>query len=287
MHEFDVACVEDFDGDAWLIRRALTDSPHMSLRNFLRATDLDSLRRLVLDHPFDVVLLDLGLPDSFGLETIETARSIVGSTPLVVLTGDERLGVESIAAGADDFVAKADIDNGHLARVLAHSVERHRLVIRVAQIESEHELDRIGALVIPRREPRASRDGRSGRAGFLQHCRETFGEVVLHRVRGAQDRQGATLEALSEQLAADIIGPNEVVALLTGAVEDHAVDIAESDFAAFVREGRLALIEVMGHLIGAYSGELAGRGDAHDDDGVDATVVELDDKSISIIESRD
>lgn len=282
---FDVACVEDFDGDAWLVRRALTDSPHMSLRNFLRATDLDSLRRLVLDHPVDVVLLDLGLPDSFGLGTIEMARSIVGSAPLVVLTGDDRLGVESIAAGADDFVAKADIGNGHLARVLAHSVERHRLVIRVAQVESEHELDRIGALATPRRETAESREARSGRVGFLQHCRETFGDVIIERVRGAQDRQGSTLEALSEQLAANIIGPDEVVALLTGAVEDHAGSIAEPDFAAFVREGRLGLIEVMGHLIGSYSSQLASLGESQRDNGLHATVISLDDGDL--VEGRD
>ena len=182
----DIACVEDHEPDAILIRRALDGSAHMTVGNFYRALDLRSLERLHDDHPFDVLLLDLGLPDSVGLNTIARARAIVQSTPLVVLTGNDARGVEAIAAGADDFVGKDDIGNGHLARTLAHVAERYRLQIRLAQSESERELERIGSVNGPGAPVAAALVGSQTLAdsdpGFARHCEETFARVVFDRL---------------------------------------------------------------------------------------------------------
>ena len=68
----------------------------------------------------DVVLLDLGLPDSQGLETFVRARRGAPNEPIVVISGldDERLALEAVRSGAQDYLVKGRIEGHLLARVL-------------------------------------------------------------------------------------------------------------------------------------------------------------------------
>jgi signal transduction histidine kinase len=75
-----------------------------------------------------VVLLDLNLPDSAGLETVDEALSVVEGVPVVVLTGldDERIGIEAVGRGAQDYLVKDDLDARTLRRTLQYAIERDR-----------------------------------------------------------------------------------------------------------------------------------------------------------------
>ena len=77
----------------------------------------------------DVLLLDLNLPDSAGIETLVTARSQSADVPIVVLTGmaDEPLGLTAIQHGAQDYLTKERIDGQSLARCLNFAIERKRV----------------------------------------------------------------------------------------------------------------------------------------------------------------
>jgi PAS domain S-box-containing protein len=92
--------------------------------------------------PFDVVLLDLDLPDSKGLETFERLHRAPPNLPIVVISGmdDERTALDAVRAGAQDYLVKGHIDGHVLARVLRYAIERkrteqwiHRLSIAVDQ----------------------------------------------------------------------------------------------------------------------------------------------------------
>jgi diguanylate cyclase (GGDEF)-like protein len=80
--------------------------------------------------PFDLILLDLDLPDSLGLDTLTSLAAASPSTPIVVLCRptDEALGLESVQAGAQDYVLKQSVSAEGLARVVRCAVERHRVV---------------------------------------------------------------------------------------------------------------------------------------------------------------
>ena len=119
-----VLLVEDNAGDARLIVEMLRDAS----RPF--AVDrVDSLERalhhLSQDSP-DVLILDLGLPDSSGLETFERTRLSSTDKPIVIISGldDERLAAEAVRAGAQDYLVKGRIDGELLARVLRYGIER-------------------------------------------------------------------------------------------------------------------------------------------------------------------
>lgn len=96
-----IAVVEDDDGIGDALVDALTEVGHAPVR-MRRGTDI-----LLGYHHFDVVLLDLGLPDMDGLEVLRKLRTL-SSVPVVVLTArdDERSVVRALRGGADDYVVK-------------------------------------------------------------------------------------------------------------------------------------------------------------------------------------
>jgi signal transduction histidine kinase len=85
--------------------------------------------RLLAKGGVDIVLLDMGLPDGHGLDTVRRARAVAPGVPLIVLTGldDEALAAEAMKEGAQDYLIKGEIENRALPRALRHSIERHRM----------------------------------------------------------------------------------------------------------------------------------------------------------------
>ena len=119
-----VLLVEDDDGDAFLVRELLDEV--VSPVTLLRARSLAEAEAAV--GTVDCVLLDLGLPDATGLEGLRRLASRAEGVALLVLTGlsDEYRGVEAVAAGAQDYLVKGQVDGVLLSRALRYAVERKR-----------------------------------------------------------------------------------------------------------------------------------------------------------------
>ncbi len=120
--------VEDNPDDADVFQELLREA---DARGFSLA-HVESLReaRAHLDRrAVDVVLLDLSLPDCHGHETVARVLAHAPSVPIVVLTGldDERLGMEAVQAGAQDYLVKGQVDGRLLRRCVRYAIERHRL----------------------------------------------------------------------------------------------------------------------------------------------------------------
>lgn len=155
----DVLLVEDNPGDARLIEEMLGDAETLVERVEVGGRSPDTVRlhdertleagidRLA-DTDIDVVLLDLGLPDSSGMETLRTMTERVGIAPVIVLTGlrDEQVGVEAIQQGAQDYLVKDEVTSDLLVRSIHHAIERnaqeHRRLRRRQQLEALNTLTR-------------------------------------------------------------------------------------------------------------------------------------------------
>ena len=87
---------------------------------------LSGARTKLASQRFDAILLDLGLPDSAGLETVEAMHGAAGETPIVVLTSsaDDGLSVLAMQRGAQDYLIKSDADAPILVRALRYARER-------------------------------------------------------------------------------------------------------------------------------------------------------------------
>lgn len=122
-----ILLVEDDEDDAFLLQRALTKTaPGQFL--VTRVGTLDAARRALVTQPFHVVLSDLSLPDSRGLETFERIQEADPEVAIVVLTGndDERLAVRALNEGAQDYLIKGKADGHSLVRSMRYAIERNR-----------------------------------------------------------------------------------------------------------------------------------------------------------------
>ena len=123
-----VLLVEDNAPDARLLAEALVDvgATEFALTNVER---LDDAVNAVHRQPFDLVLLDLTLPDSSGLDTFRTVHRATPNTPIIVLTGldDAELAVSAVKNGAQDYLMKSEASGNVLVRSMRYAIERHRL----------------------------------------------------------------------------------------------------------------------------------------------------------------
>ena len=127
MDSINVLVIEDNPADARLIREGFAELTQPELKVFYAdrlATGLDQL----LAEPIQVVLLDLSLPDSAGIATLQRVHGAAAKLPIIVLTGleDEALGLEAMRHGAQDYLVKGQTDNKRLARILLFAMERKR-----------------------------------------------------------------------------------------------------------------------------------------------------------------
>lgn len=98
----------------------------------------DTLAYLSSANP-DVVLLDLGLPESRGLQTLERVLEAAPNLPIVVFTGlsDEELGIKAVQKGAQDYLVKGQVNLDLLVRSLRYAIERKQMVIELQEALSQ------------------------------------------------------------------------------------------------------------------------------------------------------
>jgi signal transduction histidine kinase len=126
-----VLLIEDDQGDADYIRELLTETDgHIDVTYSDRLSS--GVEQLAEKH-FDVVLSDLGLPDSQGIETFIRIHSLYPDLPVIVLTGlnDEELAVKAVRSGAQDYLVKGQVDGSVLSKTLSYSIERQKLMTSV------------------------------------------------------------------------------------------------------------------------------------------------------------
>jgi DNA-binding NarL/FixJ family response regulator len=124
-----VLLIEDNPMDVLLLRQACAAVPLMPCA-FTHVKCLSDGLKCLSETRFDVVLLDLGLPDSQGLETFAKIQVLASAIPIVILTGfdDENLSLQAVRAGAQDYLPKAHLDGYVLTRAIRYAIERHQIL---------------------------------------------------------------------------------------------------------------------------------------------------------------
>lgn len=122
-----ILLLEDNETDAILVQTELKFAMGDQI-SLVHAERLSDASRLIEQQSFDLILTDLRLPDSDGIDTVNRLRSIAANIPIAVLSfrDDERLAIQVIKAGAQDYLVKGSLTQGVLARVIRYSIERKR-----------------------------------------------------------------------------------------------------------------------------------------------------------------
>lgn len=154
-HErFNALLIDDNPADTRLVGEMLAEGGFARFDLEVSGRLAEGMRRLS-EGDIDVVLVDLGLPESQGLNTISLLRAHAPDVPIVVLTGtsDEATGVLALSAGAQEYLLKEQVSGAVLIRALRYAIERKRLELTLKRMTVVDDLT-----------------GLYNRRGFFQHA---------------------------------------------------------------------------------------------------------------------
>jgi PAS domain S-box-containing protein len=136
-----ILLVEDSASDAELLEESLNQACPGQFQ-FTRVERLAKAVAQLGQRRFDVMLLDLSLPDSAGRETFLRARAAAPELPIVVLTGatGDGIGVEAVRQGVQDYLLKGRSDGDQTARAIRYAIERQRAETELRRARDELEL---------------------------------------------------------------------------------------------------------------------------------------------------
>src|SRR5689334_21915571 len=210
-----VLLIEDNPGDARLIELMLAEDPESPFR--LSCVDRLScgLEALEAEKP-GLVLLDLSLPDSHGLETFDKVFAHSPTVPIIVLTGndDQMIALNAVKTGAQDYLVKGKLDRELLVRAMQYSIERKRY-----QEQLEHQANYDALTGLPNRN---LLHDRLKQAVFAQRAVRSIAVVFidLDHFKFVNDSLGHNigdelLKSMAERLRT-VLRPGDTVARLGG-----------------------------------------------------------------------
>ncbi|MDQ8181228.1 response regulator [Pelagicoccus sp. SDUM812005] len=123
-----ILIVDDSDTDAEIVDLTLEDPRLRRSYRSQRTADIQSSLELLKEQSFDLILLDLGLPDSHGVASVEKMIRHA-NCPIVVLSGqsDETVAIQAVQSGAQDYLLKDELNARSLEKAILHSIERYAL----------------------------------------------------------------------------------------------------------------------------------------------------------------
>ena len=214
-----ILCVEDNDGDFVLIREHLKDAGFSAPIEVHRARSMEETLRIVGAgegrRTFDIVLLDLSLPDSHGVETYKSLRTVAPRVAVAILSGDndENLALDLVQHGAQDYLPKDSLTPDLLMRCIIYAMKRQRY-----RVELEMLADRL---------QRATEELKTTQIQLIQAEKvESLGRLassVAHEVKNPLGVIQMGLDFLRDRLTG---APDDIVSTLR--VMQEAVDRADS-----------------------------------------------------------
>ncbi|MBU2600867.1 MAG: response regulator, partial [Actinobacteria bacterium] len=144
-----VLLIEDDPDDVLLLKETLAEAKART--EIAHADRLSGSLIMLAERDYDVVLLDLNLPDSGGLETLAAIVQGFPMVPVVVLSGlgDDFTTLEAVRRGAQDYLVKGEISAPILERVLRHAIERKQIedALRTSEVRYRHLVEKVQDIV--------------------------------------------------------------------------------------------------------------------------------------------
>jgi PAS domain S-box-containing protein len=134
-----ILLIEDNPGDVLLVEEYVSDV--FEKAEIIQVSTFNKARKLLLDnHHFDVILLDLSLPDSDGMDLVDEILQVAESAPVIILTGYTNLefSVESLAKGISDYLLKDELSAALLYKSIIYSIERSLVSERIRESEKNY-----------------------------------------------------------------------------------------------------------------------------------------------------
>jgi DNA-binding response OmpR family regulator len=257
--------VEDNPDDVDLLNRILQEIPFTQFD----VTHVDHFKDGVeyLDSKtFDVVLLDLSLPDNQGLEALIRLREEQPVMPVIILTGtdDDTTAIQAVQAGAQDYLVKGRVTGDLLIRAIRYAIERQLLLARLEksrqQEQQETEMRSLNRMSSTKASVTAVALGmvslREGHPKIFKELVERYGKLLdlslEQRTFKVNYQISDDVRAMSEEFGFLRAGPRDVIEVHTVTLESKTSNIAPLKSLAYMEEGRMIIVELMGYLVAFY-----------------------------------
>jgi DNA-binding NarL/FixJ family response regulator len=244
--------VADADGSVTSqLEAALEGSPDRERFELARASSLPEILEKLAARDTDVVLLPIS-PLHQGLGPLMTIRAEAPSLPIVVLCAaeDEPLAVKAVQLGASDYLVTERLYGTLAARSLRHAVE----VARVRTVLARHHAEWSASLGGGARSRPAPL-----RAAFPERFAELaseYGEILDRAVEQILQRRPVPLEQRLQKLASAAAelraGPRDIIELHATVMKQREAEQGAQRMKVYLAEGRVRLLELMGHLVTFY-----------------------------------
>ncbi|GBF80868.1 response regulator [Aphanothece sacrum] len=268
-----VLLIEDKLDNVKLVQELLVDAQNSSLANGLNfpitcVANLEEGMTILADHSFDVILLDLILPDSQGFDTLIKIREKFPNIPIIVETenNDETLVVKSFQLGADGYLQIQSIDSNLLVYAIRLAIERqkYRNQIALGQQKQQQAVEIADLESIVSAGISTSITARMFGADSLQESVpdlfEELAQIYGNLLELALEQRMFKVDHnISEQLKmlADKLGflkasPRDAIEIHTKILKEKSGDVTLARTQAYVSEGRIMILELIGYLASFY-----------------------------------
>ena len=267
--------VEDNPGDFRLLKEMLKETKDVDI-DLHHAGTLNDVARFFGKGDIDVVLLDLDLPDSSGINTFENVNAMMSDIPIIILTGkkEEDIGRTLIKKGAQDYLVKGEIDGRLVLRSIRYSIERKNIVIELRDTRKmahkEKELYIFDRLSKAHNESSTSVTARLfGQKALSERMPENFNQFARcysEALDGALENilmdkgipVSKTLQTLAKDLGLLKARPKDVIDIHTKVLKDKIKDENIDKIKVLLDEARLMVLETMGYLASYYRNYVLG-----------------------------
>ncbi len=270
-HTIKALVVEDNPSDVELLRHYLKEADVEPVEHITVGLVSEAIEKID-DFGPDVILLDLMLPDAEAIESVLKIRKAT-DLPIVVLTGmnDEKMAAEADRAGAQDYVIKWQLGAHGIVRAIKYAIEKRRLQLDLESTRQRDARDRemtaLESLSSPERSSVTARI--FGITTLSQSSPEIFNEIkdrykkalglvveeaVISTDYGASDE----LRSIADYLGFLKAGPRDVVELHKAGMKEMVSTENALKAKAYMEQGRIAVLELMGFLVSYYRSFCAG-----------------------------
>ncbi|MGK0190444.1 MAG: signal transduction histidine kinase [Verrucomicrobiales bacterium] len=233
-----ILVVEDNPGDAQLIAQCFHEAPHRLPSEITHATCLDEALQILEQESTDIILLDLSLPDSNGLDTFKAINQKAPRLPIVVLSGNENeeLAAEIVKLGAQDSLSKDFLGDAFAAplirRTVRHAIERklahETLKTMQMQLIQAEKLEGIGRLA----------------AGVAHEVRNPLARVLLgiEYLQGGIEEGDPNLPIVLERMASAVDRADTILRGMLDFASDRGLTLEDTNANTLLKSA-LLLVE--------------------------------------------
>ena len=253
-----ILLIEDEIKDINIVRAMLSDVRSAFFREGLELSSAETLsqaQRMLSESEFDVILLDLVLPDSRNMNSLEKLQARNMGVPIIVQTAleDEVVAVKALELGACGYLPKVASDRNLLLYAIRSAIERKQQLVKLEPShQQQQELDTLDGLIENGLDSKSNEPLKLRMPDVFTELQERYYRLLIlfveQRIYRVKNELAGKAKVLIEQLGYLQATPQDLIELHTTSLKKSPPQKNK----AYLAEGRYLLLELMGRLVAYY-----------------------------------